>query len=102
MQVLAIGLPLYADGLYPVEALHVNELVPRKFLRFPAPTEPLPAEAEGRNALLERATAVFVGKGAGKPTDTEALSRSFRKVETYRHGLELWLPKREPRDLLRK
>jgi hypothetical protein len=93
IEVVALGIWGYADGLYPVEAMTTHEGVPHRFQRFPPPEAPLPADDGGRLALLSRAQAVFVGKGAGLAGALEAeVKRSFQQAASFQGGsLQLYL-----------
>jgi hypothetical protein len=82
--VLAVGLDGYEDGLYPVEALGVNEALEPALRRYPAPSEPLPARTERQLALAARAAAALRGPRSRPSAALEdALARGFEVARTY-------------------
>jgi hypothetical protein len=110
IDVLALSLWGYQDGLYPVEAMSVHEGLPRKYRNFPAPSEELPLDDEGRLHLLSKASVIFMGRRGPPAPVAESLGklysplaavqplraridRSFRRVATFEGGLELYFRK---------
>lgn len=102
VDVLTIGMWGYGDGLYPVSALNVHEGLALRWQQWPYPEETLPADDEGRLALLAKASAVFLGR-RGLPGPAEyaplatpqplraRLDKSFYRAASYQGGLELYL-----------
>ena len=69
-RVLCLGLDGYADGLYPIDALNVNERLPQRLRKFPAPERPV----QGGNASeLLRAADAAVVRGFGGTGDAASL-----------------------------
>lgn len=109
LDVLALGLAGYADGLYPVERLSVHEGTRSRRLVFPEPLEALPDDDEGRRALVARADAVFVGpRGVPERQWSPPLvagslralvDQRFRRAASFAGGLELYFRKPGPRRL---
>ncbi len=83
LDVLALGIPNYKNGLYPVQALGVCEEMPPDLQHYPAPREP----AQGGRALadqLERAGAVLLANNFQLPREArEILERRFKKGAGY-------------------
>jgi hypothetical protein len=79
-----VGLDGYEVGLYPVEALGVNEALEPALRRYPAPSEPLPARTERQLALAARAAAALRGPRSRPSAALEdALARGFEVARTY-------------------
>jgi hypothetical protein len=82
---LTLGLAGYADGLYPIEALSVCEVMPPDLQRYPTPER-----IGAATILLDPADVVVVGGGASLDGATsEHLIREFRKVGDI-HGLRVF------------
>jgi hypothetical protein len=80
-RVLCIGLEGYADGLYPVEALNVNEHLDPKYRHYPAPEQPLRGDNEAQ--LLASADVVLVTRHEGDPVLAPLLSTQFDLIPTH-------------------
>jgi hypothetical protein len=78
-QVLAIGLPGYKDGLYPVESLSTCEQLPPEYQHRAEPLRTGPSFA----TLARDAQAALVGQNVALDAPTqEIISREFREVRT--------------------
>jgi len=80
-RVLCLGLEGYADGLYPIEALNVNEHLAPALRHYPAPQQ----RVEGGNAveLLRSADAALI-RGPGANNDvTSMLAAAFQDIPTH-------------------
>jgi hypothetical protein len=60
-RVATLGLSGYADGIYPIAALNVDEYLPGEFKHYPAPGLPLSTHKTDLDALDADIDAVFVG-----------------------------------------
>jgi hypothetical protein len=76
-QVLAIGLPEYKDGLYPVESLSTCETLPPAYQHRAGPARTSPSLA----ALLPEAHAALIGQNVALDSATQdLLNREFHEV----------------------
>jgi len=85
--VLLIGVPNYADGIYPLKALTLNALWPPEMKSYPAPaaTAPVP------QSLVSNAQVVLTGSAVTfEGADAEQLARDFRTARPGA-GLKLWV-----------
>jgi hypothetical protein len=88
IDVLALGLWGYADGLYPVEAMSVHEGVSNR--TYPAAAEALPPDDEGRLALLAKAQVVYMGgRNTLPPTAAGTRSSAQRTVDPLRSRISM-------------
>jgi hypothetical protein len=110
IDVLALGMWGYRDGLYPVSAMNVHEGLAQRWQHWPMPEEPLPFDDEERMLMLAKAGAVLVGRRGVPGPVAEAsgtlysplatvqpmrqrMERSFYRAASYQGGLELFLRK---------
>ena len=79
-RVLCLGLAGYADGLYPIEALNVNERLAQTFRHYPAPERPV----QGGNApeLLGQADAALVRSQGSNRDVASLLATAFEQIPT--------------------
>jgi hypothetical protein len=83
--VLCLGLDGYANGLYPIEALNVNEHLDQKFRHYPAPKRPL--DRSDAAELLGGANIVLV-RNPGSYLDVAAmLFPAFESIPTHGDAL---------------
>jgi hypothetical protein len=76
-QVLAIGLPGYKDGLYPVESLSTCETLPPAYQHRADPARTAPAFS----TLVPDAKAALIGQNVALDAPTqELLNREFHEV----------------------
>jgi hypothetical protein len=76
-QVLAIGLPGYKDGLYPVESLSTCETLPPAYQHRADPVRTSPSFA----SLVPDAKAALIGQNVALDGPTqELLNREFHEV----------------------
>jgi hypothetical protein len=95
LQVLAIGLPGYADGLYDVTQLGVCQNLPPQYQNYPPPR--LAALPSGFDALLETVDAVLIGDNRTLPGPAaDKLARWFQSTAPY-PGLSIFIRKLGPR-----
>ncbi len=101
VNVLALGMPGYADGLYRVQDMATHEGLPDHIRFYPAPAEPLPADEEGRRDLLAKSSAVYTGpRGVPAPRSKHGpapqplshfIDQSFRPAASHDRGLTVYL-----------
>ena len=85
-RVQSIGLPGYADGVYPVEAMNVYEPMPGPMKHYPGPSIPAPEGSQESTAALDTVNAVLATTDRALSTATDAvLSQQFTRVITYKH-----------------
>ncbi len=79
--VLCLGLDGYANGLYPIEALNVNEHLASQFRHYPAPERPV----EGGNVheLLRMADSALVRNLGGNRDVASTLANAFERIPTH-------------------
>lgn len=89
--VLVLGVPGYADGLYPLADLTTNDTLPAFLRAYPAPRRTGPV-----GALLSEANAVF-SRGGSPPAALQlaALGSDFRQVPAL-PGAWLWVRRARP------
>jgi hypothetical protein len=92
-----LGLPGYADGIYPIEALNTNEYIPVKLRHYAAPQQPLLAPLDAQSRWFDDVDAVLVSesKSLDEATASE-LRRRFEKVPEPA-GTTLYLRRRDAR-----
>jgi hypothetical protein len=82
-RVLMVGIPKYADGVYPVEHLGTIEEMPEDLQHFSPPDVPLQSLADVPS-LLPSVNAVMLGSSTHlDPAGTTALGASLRAVASY-------------------
>ncbi|HJX54711.1 MAG TPA: hypothetical protein VJ801_18230 [Polyangia bacterium] len=79
--VLCLGLDGYADGLYPIDALNVNEHLAAQFRHYPTPERPV----QGNNAseLLRAADVAVVRNLRGDSELASTLAAAFEQIPTH-------------------
>jgi hypothetical protein len=85
-RVLTLGLGGYADGVYPIEAMGVVELIFDPHRTFPAPQLPTnsPSVAESPSVLTDGVDAVIVANGVQPPPGVDApLRDQFQEELSY-------------------
>jgi hypothetical protein len=83
-RVLCLGLEGYADGLYPIGALNVNEHLAPKWRHYPVPEQPV--KSGNAADLLRTADAVLI-RGAGANAEvTSMLADAFESIPTHGDG----------------
>jgi hypothetical protein len=87
-KVLSLGMDGYANGVYPVEAMGVYDMLPSEDKHYPAPTTPVTAETAGTSAVIDGVHAVLMSNDyQPRPALAEVLRTQFQNVITYRdHG----------------
>jgi len=80
-RVLCLGMDGYADGLYPIEALNVNEHLPSNLRHYPAPERPV----EGGDAweLLRAADAALIRGHSANGDVASLLASAFASIPTH-------------------
>jgi hypothetical protein len=80
-RVLCLGLYGYANGLYPIEAMNVNEHLDTKFRKYPAPER----QWEGSNAaeLVGAADAVLVRNLGSYGEVSSMVASAFESIPTH-------------------
>jgi hypothetical protein len=79
--VLCLGLDGYANGLYPIEAMNVNEHLDKKFRNYPAPERQL--NGSDVSELLRAADAVLVRNLGGYRDVASMLAPAFELIPTH-------------------
>jgi hypothetical protein len=81
---LALGLPGYKSGLYPLAAMGVLETLPGHTVAFPPPSVPWPAGEAEQRALALRADAVVLAERAPvSPGAMDAIKARFEVAESF-------------------
>lgn len=64
-----LGIPGYANGIYPITSLNTDEYLPSYMQRYVAPTTYLPNDPRERAAALSRVDAVLLGSNETESND---------------------------------
>ena len=81
--VLCLGLYGYANGLYPIEAMNVNEHLDPKFRSYPSPERPWPLDGSGASELVRAADAVLVRNLGGWGDLASMVMSGFEYIPTH-------------------
>jgi hypothetical protein len=84
--VLCLGLYGYANGLYPIEAMNVNEHLDPKFQTYPAPERPWTLDGSNASELVGAADAVLVRNLGSWGEIASMVTSAFQYIPT--HGEE--------------
>ena len=87
---LTLGMPGYADGLYPIDRLSVIEYLPAHLRRYPAPAAPAP-DTVRRLELLKQADAVFMGQAFSKEAELRPELGRFERAISYPGQFSLYV-----------
>jgi len=83
-RVLAVGSTVYADGIYPVEAMDILEPLLDRFPRHVAPARSITPEEAAAPGVIDQIDAVIVGSGKVLPAPLDAAMRDrFTLVISY-------------------
>ena len=81
--VLSVGVPGYADGVYPIEALSVCEQMPPNMQHFPSPIRTM-TDRDASAAFANTVDVVMLGSSANIPRDaTQILETTMKRVVGY-------------------
>lgn len=89
---LSLGLDGYADGIYPVDAMHVLEPLPNHLRHYPAPDQPV--DRRHAEAAAGSVDAVLMGPGISPPPELgEVLDARFEHIFSFNGELHVYVRK---------